>query len=151
MIKKKSDSLNSIYSNIQEFLVECSTEIDKYCQENNWVNEIKAYINKWSPKLVLEWKTGGTFEIDEQLNKIRNWIENIKNGMEKIIITQNKLLKIDTMPIENLLVSKLDAIYIEICECVLKEINKDSLSFISAISKTLKVKNIAISLIYSKL
>jgi hypothetical protein len=59
--------------------------------------------------------------------------------MEKIIITQNKLLKLDTMPIENLLVTKLDAIYIEICECVLKEINKDSLSFISTISKTLKV------------
>lgn len=87
---------------------------------------------------MLEWKNIGTVEIDEQLNKIRAWIENIKNGMEKTITTRNRLLKVDTMPIENHLVSKLDSIYVEICEGVLKEINKDSLSFISAINKTLK-------------
>ena len=118
--------------------MECSNEINKYCQDNSWINEIKAYVNKWSPKLVIEWKNGGTFEIDEQLTKIRAWIENIKNGMEKIITTKNKLLKVDTMPIESHLVTKLDSIYIDICELVLKEVNKDSLSFISAISKTLK-------------
>jgi hypothetical protein len=134
-----SNELNKIYSNIQSSLIDCANEIDKYCNDNNWVNEIKLYVNKWSIKLVLEWKNSGTFELDEQLNKIRGWIENIKNGMEKIIITKNKLLKVDTMPIETLLVTKLDSIYIEICECVLKEINKDSLSFISTMNKTLKV------------
>ena len=120
-------------------LVDCTNEIDKYCNDNSWVNEIKLYVNKWSPKLVLEWKAIGTIEIDEQLNKIRAWIENIKNGMEKIIITKNKLLKLDTTPIETLLVTKLDSIYTEICECVLKEISKDSHSFITIMNKTLKV------------
>lgn len=133
--------MNKSYQRIQALLVESTNEVQAYCNENNWINEIKAYINKWTVKLVLDWKSIRISEIEEQLNKIKSWIDNIKNGMEKIIITKNKLIKIDTMPIENLLVPRLDSIYNEICECVVKEINKDTNSFINLMNKILKELN----------
>ena len=133
--------MNKFYQRIQALLVESTNEVQLYCNENNWINDIKAYINKWTVKLVLDWKSIRISEIEEQLNKIKSWIDNIKNGMDKIIITKNKLIKIDTMPIENLLVPRLDSIYNEICECVVKEINKDTNSFINLMNKILKELN----------
>ena len=118
-------------------LNEATMEIEKYCLGNSWINEIKAYIKKWTPKLVLEWKQLGAFEIDDQLNKIKIWIESVKSSIEKTIITQNRVLKIDSTSVEKYLVPNLEAIYNEICESVLREINKDVTSFINLMKSIL--------------
>ncbi len=131
--------MNDYQETIKKFVTDATEEIDAYCKENDWVSDVKKYTTKYSAKLVLEWKSIGSIEIEEQLNKIRNWTENIKTNIEKTIITKNKLFKVDCRPVENILVPQLDSIYNEICEIIFKEINKDTLSFIEFISKIIKV------------
>ena len=63
----------------------------------------------------------------------------IKTSIESQIITKNKLFKIDCRPVEAILVPKLEAVYNDICECVLKEINADLNSFIKLITAVFKV------------
>ena len=89
--------------------------------------------------MAAEWKKVGAFEIEEQLVKIRNWIEAVKTNIQKTIVTSNKMLKIDTKPIENFLVPRLEQTYTDICEYVVKEFNKDITSFITQINKNIKV------------
>lgn len=127
--------MREYYARIEHLLKDSTDEIEAYCNENEWINEIKVYVTKWSVKLVLEWKQIGAFEIEEQLNKIKNWIEMIKTNIEKLIITKNKILQIDTTSIEAFLVPRLDSIYLEICECLTKEVNTDTLSFIAEMTK----------------
>ena len=134
-----SDQLKAFYEDIKFKLTVSTSEIQKYCDENNWVNEIKAYLRDWSLKMVAEWKKVGAFEIEEQLVKIRNWIETVKTNIQKTIITTNKMLKIDTRPIENFLVPRLEQTYTDICEYVVKEFNKDMNSFITQLNKNIKV------------
>jgi hypothetical protein len=127
--------------NIKDILNEETIEVEKICLEYDWTNEIKKYIVDWSVSLVIKWKSIAAYEIEDQLNKIRQWIDNIKNNIEKIIITKKRLIKVETMPVENDLVPKLESIYLEICECLIKEINKDMLSFISLMNNNLKDLN----------
>jgi len=89
--------------------------------------------------MVAEWKKVGAFEIEEQLVKIRNWIEAVKTNLQKTIITSNRMLKIVTKPIENFLVPRLEQTYTDICEFVVKEFNKDITNFITQINKNIKV------------
>ncbi len=126
-------------ADIFDLLNDSCTEIENYCEENSWVNEIRSYIKNWSEKQVLEWKSIGAFEIDDQLNRIKNWIEMVKNNIDKTILTKNLILKIDTTAVEKFLVPNLESIYSKICECVMKETNKDINSFISQMNKILKV------------
>lgn len=121
-------------------LIEATNEIDAYCASNEWLNQIRAYVNEWHSELVLEWKvTNGANEIEDQLTHIRLWIENIKSGMDKQIVTRNRLLRVDTMPIERLLVPRLESIYAEICEITIKEIFTDAHTFTTQIRKIIKV------------
>ena len=124
---------------IHAYLIDSITEISNYCAENDWISEIKRYITKYSLKLVLEWKAIGSYEIEDQLNKIRNWIENVKTNIDKTIITSNKLFKIDCRSIENFLVPRLESIYTETCECILKEYMKDTRSFVDLLNKIIQV------------
>ncbi len=114
-----------------KMLEEATSEIEQYCNDNAWVNEIKTYINQWSVKLFSEWKEIGAFEIDDQLSKIKAWTESVKTSIDKTIISKNKILRIDSTPLEDFLVPRLDAIYAEICECLMAAINKEVTSFIS--------------------
>ena len=123
-------------------LLEALSEIDHYCIENGWISDIKKYITKYSLKLVLEWKAIGSLEIEEQLNRIRLWIEQIKLGIEKTILTRNRLLKVDCRSLEETLVPKLEAIFNEICECILVELNKDTSDFNGFMTKIIKVSKI---------
>ncbi len=116
-------------------------EVEKSCVEYGWANEIKNYIVNWSVSLVIKWKAIAAYEIEDQLNKIRQWIEQVKTNIDKILITDKRLIKVETTPIERDLVPKLEAIYLEICECLVKEINKDTLSFISLMKTILKDLN----------
>lgn len=127
---RNDQELLKLHVQVFEQLDEAAREIDVYCAENTWVNEIKLYVSKWSPKLVAEWKRIGAFEIDDQLNKIKNWIESVRSNIEKTIITKNRILKIDSTPIERFLVPNLERIFGEICECVVKEMSKEVTSFI---------------------
>lgn len=126
---------------IKDILNHETIEVEKICLEYDWTNEIKQYIVNWSVSLVIKWKSIAAYEIEDQLNKIRQWIDNIKNNIEKILITDKRLIKVETMPVENDLVPKLESIYQEICECLVKEINKDTLSFISLMNNNLKDLN----------
>ncbi|CAF0731757.1 unnamed protein product, partial [Brachionus calyciflorus] len=126
--------LNGHIDRIHKTLIQATEEIQQFCEDNSWLNEIKAYISKWSNKLIYEWKQKGAGEFEEQLGKIRNWTETIKNNFEKILITNNKILKISTSPVEQFLLPKLDSIYVEICECLVTQINSDSLDFIEQIN-----------------
>lgn len=124
---------------MQDSLTESTNEIEAYCAENTWLNEIRAYVIDWKSEKVLEWKQVGAYEIEDQLSRIRAWTETIKTGMEKTIITQNRILKVDTTPVERTLVPKLDSIYKDICELILAQIGKDSLAFIDDIKKIIQV------------
>ncbi len=137
-------------------MIDSLNEIDAYCAQNDWISDIKKYITKYSAKLVLEWKAIGSHEIEEQLNKIRNWIDQLKLGVEKTIITNNKVLKIDCKSIEETLVPKLEFIFNEICECIQSELNKDSGNFNDFMNKVIKEidnrpKNIEVFSNYAKL
>ncbi len=121
-------------------LLEAIDEIEHYCNENSWISDIKKFITKYSLKLVLEWKAIGSLEIEEQLNRIRLWIDQIKMGIEKTILTRNRLLKVDCSSLEETLVPKLEAIFTEICECILLELNKDTSDFNGFMTKIIKVK-----------
>lgn len=81
----------------------------------------------------------GSLEIEEQLNRIRNWIDQVRTGIEKTILTTNRVIKVDCKSIEDILVPKLDAIYNEICECILTEVNKDTSGFNEFMQKIIKV------------
>ena len=83
---------------------------------------------------MLEWKTTGAFEVEEQLSKIKNWIESVKSNIEPLIITKNKLFRIRCQPVQVILLPLLDQVFNEICEIILGEINKDLASFIKLIS-----------------
>ena len=120
---------------------EATAEIQRYCDENKWISDIKSYTSKYSSKLVMTWKPLGSHEIDEQLSKIKAWVEMIKTSIESQIITKNKLFKIDCRPVEAILVPKLETIYNDICECILKEISADLNGFIKLITTVLKVWN----------
>ena len=119
-------------------MINSLSEIDAYCAQNDWISVIKKYTTKYSIKLVLDWKTIGSHEIEEQLNKIRSWIDQIKLGVEKTIITNNKVLKIDCKSIEETLVPKLEFIFNEICECIQSELNKDSGNFNEFMTRVIK-------------
>lgn len=121
-------------------LTEATEEIEKYCATHDWVNQIKSYVNEWHEENVREWKSkNGANEIEDQLTKIRSWIEKIKTGIEKIVITENRILRVDTRPIEKLLVPRLEKIYIEICEFTINEITHEAKTFSDQIKKILKV------------
>jgi hypothetical protein len=83
----------------------------------------------------------GSHEVEEQLNKVKNWIEAVKTNIDKEMITSNRLFKIDCRPCEMILVPKLEQIYVDICECILNEIQNDTNNFIKIINHHLKVKN----------
>jgi hypothetical protein len=151
-----SIELKNYQKKIKDHLIDCLNEIDAYCAQNDWISDIKKYITKYSAKLVLEWKAIGSHEIEEQLNKIRNWIDQLKLGVEKTIITNNKVLKIDCKSIEETLVPKLEIIFNEICECIQSELNKDSGNFNDFMNKVIKEidnrpKNIEVFSNYAKL
>ena len=138
--KISSDQLRSSCLRLQDMLTDATNEIDAYCSSNEWLNQIRAYINDWRVEKVLEWKeTIGANEIEDQLTKIRSWTENIKNGMDKSLLTTNKILRVDTTPIERMLVPRLDKIYAEICESTVTEVFKEAQAFASQIKKIIKV------------
>lgn len=134
-----SQLLLKYQQSVRNLVEESVNEIESYCTANSWISEIKKYISNYSSKLVLEWKAAGSIEIEEQLNRIRNWIDLVKTGIEKTIITRNRLFKVECKQIEDILVPKLEAIFNEICECILAEVNKDTGSFNEFISKVIKV------------
>jgi hypothetical protein len=117
-------------------------EVLAYCEKNVWLHDVSNYISNWSPKTILEWKKIGSLEIEDQLNKVKAWIESIKNNIEKSFITNNGILRIDCASIEKQLVPKLEKIYTEICECILLEIKNDSLNFVAFIESLIKVSKI---------
>lgn len=131
--------MNEYIEQLNKLLENATNEIKQFCNENSWLNEIKNYISRWSKKLIFEWKQAGAFEIEEQLNKIRNWNDKIKNSLPTIVITKNKILKVLTTPIEKYLIPKLDLIYNEICESLISQINCDTLIFIEDITKIIQV------------
>lgn len=136
-----SDMLRSYCLRVQDMITESTNEIDSYCVENDWLNQIRAYANEWKVEDVLEWiRTNGANEIEDQLIKIRTWIDNIKNGMEKTFVTKNRLIKIDTNPVENALVPRLDKIYADICEFTIKEFFKEAHGFVAEVKKIIKVR-----------
>lgn len=116
-----------------------SGEIANFCEKNLWLNDIKKFVTNWNRRLFDEWKKNGSIQIEKQLNEIRNWSENIRDNLPKTLITQNKILKIQTNPIENYLLPKLDTIYNEICEILVIEINKDTSILIQGIQKIIDV------------
>ncbi len=131
--------MNDVSSSIEKNILEAVNEIDLYCKENDWISKIKVYTSEFSKKKVLEWKTTGAFEIDEQLGKIKCWIEQIKTSVDAELITKNRLFKIDCRPIEAILIPKLETIFNEICECIVTEITYDLSSFVKTISNALEV------------
>ena len=116
-----------------------SGEIANFCEKYLWLNDIKKFVTNWNRRLFDEWKKNGSIQIEKQLNEIRNWSENIRDNLPKTLITQNKILKIQTNPIENYLLPKLDTIYNEICEILVIEINKDTSILIQGIQKIIDV------------
>jgi hypothetical protein len=133
-----SEVLKDYVKRVQESLSKATNEVNAFCEENSWLNEIKAYITHWSSRLILEWKQVGAFEFDEQLSKIRNWSERIKINLEKLITSQNKILKVSTVPVEKFLLPKLDSIYTEICEGLVTHINLDTTSFMAEINQIIR-------------
>lgn len=131
--------MNKFVNQVKQSLISATDEIKKFCQLNSWLNDIKKYVSDWKGRLFFEWKKNGAAEIEHQLNKIRNWSDDIKKNFSKIVITQNKILKIHTNPIENFLLPKLDTIYKEICESLVTEINKDTLNLTQDINKIIDV------------
>lgn len=142
--------MSDIASNIETALMEAINEIDTYCKDNEWISEIKAYTAKFSKKTVLEWKAKGSFEIEEQLSKIKSWTDQIKTSIDAEMITKNKLFKVDCKPIESILVPKLETIFTETCECILGEIKNDLTSFVKTISNAIEV-NLFFFIILGKL
>lgn len=114
---------------------------------HEWLNQIRAYVNEWrGEEDVREWKEttngGGANEIEDQLTKIRSWCERIRSGVEKVIVTENRVLRVDTQPIERMLVPRLEKIYNEICEVTIGEIVKEAKTFADQIKKIIKVAKI---------
>ena len=112
-------------------------DVEAYCNENAWISEIKSYLSGWSIDLLQQWIAVGTFKIEEELAKIRTWIENVKN-MEKVILTSNKVFKIDCSSVEVIIVPHLDAVYAEIGAKITEENTKNAQDLISQLTKILK-------------
>ena len=134
-----STSLSEISSEIETNFLEAINEIDAFCKDNKWISDIKIFTTKFSKETVLEWKTKGSFEIEEQLSKIKSWIDQIKTSIDLKMITKNRLLKINCKPIETILIPKLDSIFTETCECILMEIKNDLTTFVRTISNAIEV------------
>lgn len=112
-------------------------DVEQFIKENSWIRDIKVYVTKWSIKLLNDWKSLGSFKIEEQLIQIKTWIDNVKN-MEKTILTTNKVFKIDCSSVEKILVPRLDGIYNEICETIIQETTKNAQDFVAKLTYILK-------------
>jgi dynein heavy chain, axonemal len=122
---------------IDKIIDEAMDDVELYCNENLWISDIKKYLTAWSIDLLDGWVTMGTFRIDEELAKIRSWVETIKH-MEKIILTKNRVFKIDCSSVETILVPHLDSIYAEIGDKITKDNTKNSQEFVAQLTKILK-------------
>lgn len=126
---------------IEAHLLAATNEIQAYCQENEWVSEIKQFVTKFTRKQVLDWKAVGAYEVEENLNKIKLWMENIKGNIEPVKITANKLFKINCKPVELILIPLLENVFKEVCECILSEVMTDLAGFIKLIGNILAELN----------
>ena len=122
---------------IDKIIDEAMDDVELYCDDNLWISDIKKYLTAWSIDLLDQWIGIGTFRIDEELAKIRSWVETIKH-MEKIILTKNRVFKIDCSSVETILVPHLDSIYAEIGEKITKDNTKNSQEFVSQLTKILR-------------
>jgi dynein heavy chain len=122
---------------IDKIIDEAMDDVELYCNENLWISDIKKYLTAWSIDLLDGWVAMGTFRIDEELAKIRSWVETIKH-MEKIILTKNRVFKIDCSSVETILVPHLDSIYAEIGDKITKDNTKNSQEFVAQLTKILK-------------
>jgi hypothetical protein len=132
-----SPNLKQNIETIKRIVDDAMNDVEQFCKENSWLSDIKTFITKWSISLAVEWKTQGAYMLEDQLNRIRTWIDNVRN-MDKVIFTSNKVFKIDCSSIEVILVSKLEAIYSETFEYCVKETIKDAKEFITMINKIIK-------------
>jgi hypothetical protein len=122
---------------IKRIVDDAMNDVEQFCKENSWLSDIKTFITNWSVSLAVEWKVKGAYMLEDQLSRIRTWIDNVKN-MDKVIFTTNKVFKIDCSSIEVILVSKLEAIHSETFEFCVKETIKDAKEFIAMTTKIIK-------------
>lgn len=122
---------------INKIVDEAIDDVELYCRENSWISDIKAYLTAWTIDLLDQWISVGTFRIDEELAKIRSWVETIKH-MEKIILTKNRVFKIDCSSVETILVPHLDSIYAEVGDRITKDNTKNATEFNNQLTKILK-------------
>ena len=119
---------------LRQTLTDEIEQVGEYCTSCEWTNDIKKFVSSWSNKQVKEWKAAsGAYQIEEQLNKIRAWTESIKTNVDKRVVTRSMLIRVDASCIEETLVPSLDAVFADICETTLREINADSLAFKASI------------------
>ena len=126
---------------IETSLIEATNEINEYCIENQWITDIKIFTTKFSRKLVLQWKSQGSFEIEENLTNVKLWIDSIKLNIEAIKTSRNKIFKIDCTQIEKILVPKLEKLFNETCEWTIVEIHIDLNNFIKLITEIIRELN----------
>ncbi|XP_013418883.1 dynein heavy chain domain-containing protein 1-like [Lingula anatina] len=117
---KNDEEYNRAIKTHTDFLIAGLTEIDDYCKENSWLNEIHQFCKGWNDTSLQEWKGAPAFNIEQRLTEIRSWTERIKMS-DRAFTTENGIFHVDCSALQKDLVPKLNSIYKELVTFVAEE------------------------------
>ncbi|KAL3832089.1 hypothetical protein ACJMK2_023767 [Sinanodonta woodiana] len=111
-----------------ELLKDAFEEIDHYNEQNKWLDEIHQFCKKWTDKTAKEYRGIAAFTIEQKLNELRQWSEKVRN-FDRSFITENGLFFIDCSAIHDILLPRLNDIYLELVTLVADEAKNLARSF----------------------
>ncbi|KAI0211602.1 hypothetical protein LSAT2_003574 [Lamellibrachia satsuma] len=111
-----------------ELMEAAINEVEDYCENNAWLNEINTYCNNWTEESVTQLEGAAAFTIEQKLNELRQWAERVRL-FDHSYTTENSIFYVDCSWIHDCLIPKLDDICLQICSYIAVDAGERSIRF----------------------
>lgn len=136
---------NSI-KKLKEKLAVAGDDAEIFLSSLCWLEEIIVFVSEWEDSNFNDWKTKSTLLVEKHMLKLKSWSAQIER-MATSYITPNGLLFIDCLPVQQMLLPRLQEIFENIVKVLSEDYHIKAKMFISqlqCITKNLLVPSLEV-------